>query len=373
MVHRILESAWVTESEGSNLFSIPVFFVLLRETVEVVIIIAVTFSYLSDNKLTEFKKWAIAGVVAGTLLDLVIGIILIAIFVTIKSNAFDSASDSEKVFEGTLLLFSSILVTVFGLGMSKMFNNMNAKVGRKITKISKSLTGAAGVQDVANTAEVNGVENVNEDPEACELIDPNSPEAVAATKKARSKIAWGVLSVTFFAVVREGLECIVFLAGLTSSYPPQSMPIPAIMGVLTGCFVGMLFYRGGRQMGIRFFAIVSMAMLFLVAAGLIARSFTEFVELGMVSGPVVYDASECCGTDTPFWGFLRIIFGYNATPTLIEFLIYFSYWIVLAISGEVLGVWATFKTPVAVAIKDEDAYEKSSNAITGVDSAVVRC
>ena len=373
MVQRILESAWVTGNEGSNFFSIPVFFVLLRETVEVVLIIAVTFSYLSDNKLTEFKKWAIAGVVAGTLLDLIIGMILIAIFVTIKSNAFDSASDSEKVFEGTLLLFSSILVTVFGLGMSKMFNNMNAKVGRKITKISKSLTGAAGVQDVANTAEVNGVENVNEDPEACELIDPNSPEAVAATKKARSKIAWGVLSVTFFAVVREGLECIVFLAGLTSSYPPQSMPIPAIMGVLTGCFVGMLFYRGGRQMGIRFFAIVSMAMLFLVAAGLIARSFTEFVELGMVSGPVVYDASECCGTDTPFWGFLRIIFGYNATPTLIEFLIYFSYWIVLVLAGELMGVWASFKTPVAVAIKDEDAYEKSSNAITGVDSAVVRC
>lgn len=371
MVHRILESAWVTESEGSNLFSIPVFFVLLRETVEVVLIIAVTFSYLSDNKLTEFKKWAIAGVVAGTLLDLVIGIILIAIFVTIKSNAFDSASDSEKVFEGTLLLFSSILVTVFGLGMSKMFNNMNAKVGRKITKISKSLTGAAGVRTEEDIAQ--GTDEIMRDPETGELIDPNSPEAVAAAKKARSKIAWGVLSVTFFAVVREGLECIVFLAGLTSSYPPQSMPIPAIMGVLTGCFVGMLFYRGGRQMGIRFFAIVSMAMLFLVAAGLIARSFTEFVELGMVGGPVVYDASECCGTDTPFWGFLRIIFGYNATPTLIEFLIYFSYWIVLAISGEVLGVWASFKTPVAVAIKDEDAYEKSSNAITGIDSAVVRC
>jgi high-affinity iron transporter len=366
MVQRILESAWVTDQTGSNFFSIPVFFVLLRETVEVVLIMAVTFSYLSDNKLTEFKKWAIAGVVAGTLLDLVIGIILIAIFVTIKSNAFDSASDSEKVFEGTLLLFSSILVTVFGLGMSKMFNNMNAKVGRKITKISKNLTGA----NVVHTDE-DGQE-IRRDPETGEVLDPNSPEAIAEVQKARSKIAWGVFTVTFFAVVREGLECIVFLAGLTSSYPPQSMPIPAIMGVLTGCFVGMLFYRGGRQMGIRFFAMVSMAMLFLVAAGLIARAFTEFVELGMVSGPVVYDASECCGTDTPFWGFLRIIFGYNATPTLIEFLIYFSYWIVLVLAGELMGVWASFKTPVAVPIKDEDGYEKNSDNIIQVESAVLR-
>jgi high-affinity iron transporter len=370
MVQRILESVWVTDNTGSNLFSIPVFFVLLRETVEVVIIIAITFSYLSDNKLTEFKKWAIAGVVAGTLLDLVIGMILIAIFATIKSNAFDSASDSENVFKGTLMLFSSIVVTVFGLGMSKMFNNINATVGRKITTISKSLTGAAGAR---TEAIARGSDEIMRDPVTGELIDPNSPEAIAAAKNARSKIAWGVLSVTFFAVVREGLECILFLGGLTSSYPPQSMPIPAIMGVVTGCFVGMFFYRGGRQMGIRFFAIASMAMLFLVAAGLIARSFTEFVELGMVGGPVVYDASECCGTDTPFWGFLRIIFGYNATPTLIEFLIYFSYWIVLALAGELMGVWASFKTPLAVPIKDDDAYEKNSSAITGVDSAVIRC
>lgn len=150
---------------------------------------------------------------------------------------------------------------------------------------------------------------------------------------------------TFFAVVREGLECIVFLAGLTSSYPPQSMPFPAIMGVIVGCVVGLLFYRGSRQMGVRFFAMVSMAMIFLVAAGSIARSFTEFVEIGLPGGPLVYDASVCCGTETPFWGFLRIIFGYNATPTPAEFLIYFAYWITLIWVGQLTGTWASFDKP----------------------------
>ena len=372
MAHRILEGPWETTSSGGNYFSIPVFFVLLRETVEVVLIIAVTFAYLSDNKLTEFKKWAVAGVVAGALLDAVIGIIMIAVFITIKANAFDEASDSEKVFKGTLLLFSSILVTVFGLGMSKMFNNMNAKVGRKITNIGNKLTGASVVNNDSSYTDI------LRDTETGEELDPTSPEAIALAKKARSKIAWGVLSVTFFAVVREGLECIVFLAGLTSSYPPQSMPIPAIMGVITGCFVGMLFYRGGRQMGVRFFAIISMAMLFLVAAGLTARAFTEFVELGMAGGPIVFDASECCGTNTPFWGFLRILFGYNATPTLIEFLIYFSYWIVLMVAGEVTGVWASFKVPVAVPIEEckskigELKKGESVHAIEGVNPSSVQ-
>ena len=349
MAHRILESAWET-APGTEFFSIPVFFVLLRETVEVVLIVAVTFSYLSDNKLAEFKKWAVAGVVLGTILDLIIGGILIAVFVTIKNNAFDSASDSEKIFEGTLMLFSSILITVFGIGMAKMFNNMNGKVGRKIKAISKSITTATTVIPVLNKpvgrvyADIERAENES----VTDIViteHRNTSYILTADKKARSKIAWGILSVTFFAVVREGLECIVFLAGLTSSYPPQSMPIPAIMGVIVGSVIGLLFYRGGRQMGVRFFAMVSMAMIFLVAAGLIARSFTEFVEIGLPGGPIVYDASECCGTGTPFWGFLRIIFGYNATPTLAEFLIYFAYWITLIWVGQLTGTWASFDIP----------------------------
>ena len=156
----------------------------------------------------------------------------------------------------------------------------------------------------------------------------------------------------------------MFLAGLTSSYPPQSMPILAIMGFLVGCVIGLLFHRGRRQMGVRFFAMVSMALIFLVAAliflvaaGLIARSFTEFVEIGLPGGPFVYDASVCCGTDTPLWGFLHIIFGYNATPTLAEFLIYFAYWITLIWVGQVTGTWASFDSSLpskSVSIELED-------------------
>ena len=133
---------------------------------------------------------------------------------------------------------------------------------------------------------------------------------------------------------------------LSRTYSPQSMPIPAIMGILVGCVVGLLFYRGGRRMGVRFFTMVSMALIFLVAAGLIARSFIVFVEIGLPGGPFVYDASVCCGTDAPFWGFLSIIFGYNATPTPAEFLIYFAYRITLIWVGQVTGTCASFDSPL---------------------------
>jgi high-affinity iron transporter len=149
--------------------------------------------------------------------------------------------------------------------------------------------------------------------------------------------------VTFFAVIREGLECVVFLAGMTGSYPAESIPIAAIMGIIVGGVVGYMFYRSGSNLGLKWFAVVSMSMLFMVAAGLVARSFTEWVELGANGGPYVWDARWCCATENPFWGFLRVIFGYNDHPTVLEFMIYWAYWALLLASCWYFKVFNTFE------------------------------
>ena len=75
MAHRVLESAWESAPQ-TEISSIPVFFVLLRETAEVVLIVAVTFSCLSGNSRRCF----------GHHFDLLIGGIFIAVFVTIENN-----------------------------------------------------------------------------------------------------------------------------------------------------------------------------------------------------------------------------------------------------------------------------------------------
>ena len=50
------------------------------------------------------------------------------------------------------MLFSSIIKTVFGIGMAKMLTTMNAKVGRKITAIAKSINEATtGVPTTIST------------------------------------------------------------------------------------------------------------------------------------------------------------------------------------------------------------------------------
>jgi high-affinity iron transporter len=47
----------------------------------------------------------------------------------------------------------------------------------------------------------------------------------------------------FITVLREGLEAIVFIAGVTFSSPASSVPIPVITGLLAGALVGYLLYK----------------------------------------------------------------------------------------------------------------------------------
>jgi len=43
----------------------------------------------------------------------------------------------------------------------------------------------------------------------------------------------------------------------------------------------------------------------------------------------LFDISECCGLDNEFWVMMRVLFGYQPTPTGLEWLAYSLYHVVL--------------------------------------------
>lgn len=47
----------------------------------------------------------------------------------------------------------------------------------------------------------------------------------------------------FITVLREGIEAIVFIAGVSFSSPATAVPLPVFCGLLAGCFIGYLIYR----------------------------------------------------------------------------------------------------------------------------------
>ena len=64
------------------------------------------------------------------------------------------------------------------------------------------------------------------------------PQALAG----RNKYAIFILS--FSVVLREGTECIVFMAGLGATSSAKALPIPGVVGFVLGLIFGyVLFFR----------------------------------------------------------------------------------------------------------------------------------
>lgn len=87
---------------------------------------------------------------------------------------------------------------------------------------------------------------------------------------------YAMVILPFITVLREGLEAVVFVGGVSLSEPPSAFPIPVLTGLLAGAIIGWFIYKGGNTVKIQWFLIVSTMVLYLVAAGLFSRSVWAF-------------------------------------------------------------------------------------------------
>lgn len=67
---------------------------------------------------------------------------------------------------------------------------------------------------------------------------PPSPVLQVNTKKGK----WGIFVIAFTTTLREGLEAVIFIAGVSAGLPVSSVPIPAVVGIIMGITVGVILY-----------------------------------------------------------------------------------------------------------------------------------
>ena len=93
-----------------------------------------------------------------------------------------------------------------------------------------------------------------------------------------------LVAMAFFAVIREGLETVVFLlAAFQSSTNPASAGFGALLGVLAAVGIGTAIYRGGVKLNLaRFFRATGVVLVF-VAAGLVASALHTAHEAGWLN------------------------------------------------------------------------------------------
>jgi high-affinity iron transporter len=151
-------------------------------------------------------------------------------------------------------------------------------------------------------------------------------------ESARSALASGstaaLVAMAFFAVIREGLETVVFLiAVFQNADEPLTAGAGALLGIATAIVIGFAIYSGGVRINLaRFFRITGFVLV-LVAAGLVATTLHTAHEAGWL------DAGQGQALDLTWlvvpgsWtsALLTGMLGWQPRPTYIELIGYFAF------------------------------------------------
>ncbi|KAF6821672.1 high-affinity iron transporter [Colletotrichum sojae] len=290
-----------------DVFSVPVFLVVFRESLETVIIVSVLLAFLKQTldgperdpdvyrSLRRQVVWLGTGI--GFMICLVTAGALIGVFYKLGRNAWEA---HEMYYEGAFSLFAAVIITVMGAALLRI-GKMREKWRVKLAKAMESPI-KTGVRR-------------------------------GWFKHFVEKYAMFVLP--FITVLREGIEAIIFIAGVSFSAPATAVPLPVVVGLLVGALVGYLLYKGGSTAKLQAFLVASTCLLYLVAAGLFSKAVWDFeqqqwnnvvggdvAELG--DGPGSYDIEKsvwhvnCCGPSLNGgggWGIFNAILGWTNSAT----------------------------------------------------------
>ena len=206
-----------------DLFSVPAMFIMLRESIEACVVVALLLNMCTRLKLHRMRKQVWWGAISGILVSVLLGVVFVAVFYLTKSKVMTGAS--KAIFKGYINLVAVLLITMLSFAMLRFMNYEK--------KWADKLEAAAAKIDVGRANQ------------------------------------WSVFFLAFTAVFREGVESVIFLAGVSTTSSWTAIPLAGIVGVLIGLAVGFALYYTGRQIkDIAWFFVLSCTLLFFIAAGL---------------------------------------------------------------------------------------------------------
>jgi len=144
---------------------------------------------------------------------------------------------------------------------------------------------------------------------------------------------WALFGLAFVAVVREGIETALFLTPATFGTTPVQTLVGGALGLAGAVVLGWLMFAAGRRLNVSAFFRVTSVLLILFAAGLVAQGVHEFQEAALLPTLVehVWNINPILDEGNGFGAFLKALFGYNSSPSLLEVLAYGAYLIVVGI------------------------------------------
>jgi high-affinity iron transporter len=138
---------------------------------------------------------------------------------------------------------------------------------------------------------------------------------------------WALVGLAFVAVIREGVETVLFLIPILSfNGTGIDTVVGGILGLVVAVGVGWAIFVAGVRVNLRRFFTVTGAVLIFVSAGLVAFAIAEFGEAGLFANAgTAFNLNGVLPDSSPLGNILRGLFGYRSSPTPLEALGYAAY------------------------------------------------
>jgi high-affinity iron transporter len=153
----------------------------------------------------------------------------------------------------------------------------------------------------------------------------------AGTRSPRALIAAVVL-----AVLREGAETVLFVAGLATGAPgsTQNMLLGAALGVLGGVAIGVMIYYGLSRVKPQHLFAVTNLLIVLLAAAIASQLARALAQAGLVDrwSSTLWDSSALLQTDSPVGVLLHALVGYDARPSGLQLAFYLGTLLIIGLA-----------------------------------------
>jgi high-affinity iron transporter len=146
---------------------------------------------------------------------------------------------------------------------------------------------------------------------------------------------WVLSVIAFTGVFREGAETVLFLWGLLTQAGASAggslLALGGLLGIAGAIGLGVLVFRGARQLSLRRFFAWTSGFLLLLAAGLFSTGVGRLQGLGILPpADTLWDASQWLDDRSFLGSLLGGLVGYRARPSTWEAA---AYGIYLAVAG----------------------------------------
>lgn len=267
----------------------PSLLITFREALEAALIVAIIASYLKKIGKQSFNKYLYQGVLAAIAVSAILGLAIFTIFGELTGA-------SAEIFEGVASLTAMVVLTYMILWMAKHAQNIKADLEQKV--------------DVAVTTG--------------QLV--------------------GIVTLSFVAVFREGLETVLFLTTL-AAIDPFGAAFGVVLASLIVVMLAILLMKGIYRLDIKKFFQYTSMILIVFAAGLAGYGTHELIEAGEDSGIQFGVLSQQAFNINPplnsggtypllhekgsIGSVFAALVGYDGNPEWLRVIVYLAYWLIV--------------------------------------------